>query len=43
MAFFDQPIFDCMLSLSLFQLHNYIYFKKFHVYGLAFQISLIIN
>lgn len=40
---FYQPIFNCMSSSTSFQLHNYIFFKKFHMDELAPQISQIIN
>jgi hypothetical protein len=41
--FFYQPIFNCMSSLTSFELYNYIYFYNFHVDGLASQISEIVN
>jgi hypothetical protein len=43
MVYFYQLIFDYMLSSTLFQLHNFIYFERFHVDGLTFQICQTIN
>jgi hypothetical protein len=43
MIYFYQLIFDYMLSSTFFQLHNFIYFERFHVDGLTFQICQTIN
>jgi hypothetical protein len=43
MVYFNQLIFDYMLSSTLFQQHNFIYFERFHVDGLTFQICQTIN
>jgi hypothetical protein len=39
---FYQQILNFMLFLTSFQLHNYIYFEKFHVDGETYQINQII-
>jgi hypothetical protein len=36
-------VFNCMSSLILFQLDNYIYFEKFLMDAMALQISQIVN
>ncbi len=38
-AFSNQPIFNYMLSSTLFWLHNNINLKKLHMDGMAFQMS----
>jgi hypothetical protein len=43
MVYFYQLISNYMLSSTLFQLHNFIYFEKFHVDGLTFQNCQTIN
>jgi len=39
MTFSNQLVFDYMSSPTLFQLHNNIYLKQFHVDGMASQMS----